>query len=69
MNTLTVNPEDVYSGNIVAGEIHVRAWPADMPASGDRVSFAGYEWLVTRINVLTPGGRRCFVALLLPSGE
>jgi len=61
-----VDPRDVYAGNIVQGEIHVRAFPDDMPESGSTVVFAGYQWLVTRRNVRTEGGRNCFVAILLP---
>ena len=64
--TRQVYPEDVHAGNVVQGEIHVRAGRAEMPASGSQVAFAGYEWLVTRRNVRTEGGRACYVAVLLP---
>ena len=60
---MQVNAENVYAGSITAGEIHVRAFRNEMPDAGSRVEFAGHSWLVTRRNVLTPGGRACYVAL------
>jgi len=65
-STREIDPADVYSGNIVVGEIHVRAFRDDMPEAGEQISFAGYTWLVTRRNVQAPGGRNVFVAILLP---
>lgn len=76
---IEVDPADVWRLDWSAGEIHVRAWPADyvpltgngsaMPDAGAIVRFVGRDWIVTRRNVRTEGGRSCFVAYLTAPPE
>lgn len=62
---VVVDPGDVYAGNIVVGEIQVRAFRDEMPASGTIVTFADRRWLVTQRNVPAEGGRSTYRAILV----
>lgn len=64
-----VDPADVYDFDHGRGMIQVRAWPNDMPASGEIALFGGRRWVVTRTDVPTPGGRAAWVGMRLGEPE